>query len=124
MCKILIEYFQTDISKLQHIKEIDLSKNHLESLSDNIGSLVNLKSLDLLGNQLKSLPASFGELKSLQWLDLKDNPLDSDLKKVAGECSDEAQCKKCAMNVVRYMKQVAAEEERKRQLEIRRRKGK
>ncbi|RNA28663.1 leucine-rich repeat-containing 59 [Brachionus plicatilis] len=114
----------SDISKLQHIKEIDLSKNHLQSLPENIGSLVNLKCLDLLGNQLKSLPESFSELKSLQWLDLKDNPLDSELKKVAGECNDEAQCKKCAINVVRYMKQVAAEEERKRQIEIRRKKEK
>lgn len=100
-----------------------MSKNHLQSLPDNIGSLVNLKSLDLLGNELKTLPASFGELKALQWLDLKDNPLDLDLKKYAGECNDEAQCKKCAINVVRFMKQIAAEEERKRQIEIRRKKG-
>lgn len=111
-----------DFSKLQHIKEIDLSKNHLKTLPDNFGALVNLKTLDLLGNQLATLPTSFSELKSLQWLDLKDNPLEIELRKAVGECGDESQCKKCAINVVRYMKQVAADEERKRQAELRKKK--
>ena len=111
-----------DFAKLQHIKEIDLSKNHLKTLPDNFGSLISLKTLDLLGNEIITLPACFSELK-LQWLDLKENPLEPELRKAAGECGDEAQCKKCAINVVKYMKQVAAEEERKRQAELRKKKG-
>lgn len=113
----------TDFAKLQHIKEIDLSKNHLKTLPDNFGSLINLKTLDLLGNNIVTLPSCFSELKSLQWLDLKENPLEAELRKAAGECGDEAQCKRCAINVVKYMKQVAAEEERQRQIELRKKKG-
>ncbi|KAH3839570.1 hypothetical protein DPMN_113002 [Dreissena polymorpha] len=42
---------------------------------------------------------SLHQLKSLKWLDLKDNPLVPELRKVAGDCLDEAQCKKCATDV-------------------------
>ncbi len=90
-----------------------MSKNHLKGLPKNFGRLVNLKHLDLLSNDLEVLPFSFSELKSLQWLDLKNNPLNPQLKQVAGDCLDEAQCKKCAVNVVRYMKLQAAEEDRR-----------
>jgi hypothetical protein len=109
---------------LQNIKELDLSKNKLQSLPANFGLLVNLKSLDLLGNELVSLPISFHELRSLQWLDLKDNPLEPTLAKAAGMCLDEQQCKKCALNVLKYMKELASEHERKRQLELKKKRGK
>ena len=79
--------------------KVDLSKNQLSSLPDNFGYLQNLQHIDLLGNRLSILPVTFWELKKLKWLDLKDNPLKEDLKKVAGDCLDEAQCKKCAVNV-------------------------
>jgi hypothetical protein len=50
---------------------------------------------------------------------LKDNPtLNYQLKQVAGDCLDEKQCKKCAVNVVRYMKAVASDEERQRQVDL------
>ncbi|CAF0705784.1 unnamed protein product [Brachionus calyciflorus] len=117
-----LTFLPQDFAKLQHIREIDLSKNRLTTLPSNFGSLVNLKTLDLLGNELTKLPPSFSELKSLQWLDLKGNPLEPELRKAAGECSDETQCKKCALNVIKYMKQVAAEVERKRQAELRKQK--
>lgn len=53
------------------------------------------------GNQLKTLPESFGNLKSLQWLDVKDNPLDPIIKREAGDCLDDKQCKICAFKVSR-----------------------
>ena len=58
-----------------------------------------------------------------KWLDLKDNPLNPALKQAAGDCLDEAQCKKCAANVLKLMKQVAAEEERRRQIELKKQRG-
>lgn len=100
------------------LRELDLSKNHLRLLPDNFGALVNLRSLDLLGNQLKSLPSSFSELKQLQWLDLKDNQLEPELNKVAGNCLDEQQCKKCATQVIRFTKVQAAKEEFQRQSQL------
>lgn len=113
-----------DFIKLSYIKELDLSKNSLKSLPDNFGDMTSLKSLDLLGNQLTDLPSSFGELKNLMWLDLKDNPLNPELKQIVGECSDEMQCKKCASNVIKYLKQRAANEERERQIQIEKKKKK
>ena len=131
-----------DFIKLQNIKELDLSKNHLKSLPRNFGALTNLKSLDLLGNELSGLPSSFCELKTLQvinfkiytynyiisslfikWLDLKNNPLTPELKKIAGDCLDEAQCKKCATNVIKFIKIQAADEERQRQTELKKKRG-
>ena len=38
-------------------------------------------------------------LQNLKWLDLKDNNLVEPLNSVAGDCLDDAQCKKCAKNV-------------------------
>lgn len=58
-----------------------------------------------------------------KWLDLKDNPLEPKLKQAAGDCLDEAQCKKCAINVIKYVKQVASDEERLKQIELKKKKG-
>lgn len=104
-----------DFIKLQNIRVLDLSKNHLKALPKNFGQLVNLKHLDLFRNDLECLPLSFYQLKNLQWLDLKDNPLNLKLKSIAGDCLDEQQCKKCAVNVLKYAKQLASDEERKHQ---------
>lgn len=106
-------FLPEDFYKLEHIRDLDLSKNHLKALPKNFGRLSNLKRLDLLSNDLEGLPLSFCELKSLQWLDLKDNPLNSKLKQVAGDCLNEVQCKKCAVNVLKYMKEQQAEEDRR-----------
>lgn len=107
-----------DFIKLINIRELDLSKNKLKALPKNFGQLVNLRNLDLLGNELTSLPSTFSELKSLQWLDLKDNPLKPQLKQAAGDCLDEAQCKKCAINVLRFIRTQSADEERQKQAEL------
>ena len=58
-----------------------------------------------------------------KWLDLKDNPLNEGLKKAAGDCFNEAECKKCARNVIAFMKLVQVEEERRRQILQKKRKG-
>ncbi|XP_070552555.1 leucine-rich repeat-containing protein 59-like [Ptychodera flava] len=100
---------------LKHLVKIDLSKNMLTELPQNIGNLDKLQRLDLLGNQLQTVPISFGRLRNLRWLDLKDNPLDENLRKVAGECLDEKECKDCARKVVSYMKAVQSELERQKQ---------
>ncbi|XP_059151583.1 leucine-rich repeat-containing protein 59-like [Physella acuta] len=88
---------------LTHIIKLDLSKNALTELPKDFGQLENLQHLDLLGNQLKTLPRSFHQLKKLKWLDLKDNPLEDGLKKNAGDCLNEDQCRKCATRILMYM---------------------
>ncbi|CAL1536846.1 unnamed protein product [Lymnaea stagnalis] len=88
---------------LTHIIRLDLSKNALNELPKDFGQLENLQHLDLLGNQLKTLPRSFCMLKKLKWLDLKDNPLEDGLKKNAGDCLNEIECKKCATRILMYM---------------------
>ncbi|XP_060083406.1 leucine-rich repeat-containing protein 59-like [Ylistrum balloti] len=109
---------------LIHLVKIDLSKNQLQELPHQFGQLQNLQHLDLLGNQLSVLPISFFQLRKLKWLDLKDNPMKEDLKKVAGDCLDEAQCKKCAQRVLDYMRGInsAVEREKQRKLTIQREK--
>ena len=84
---------------MSHLVKVDLSKNKLTELPAEFGKLDNLQHLDLLGNQLTSLPESFNLLRRLKWLDLKDNPLEAGLKKNAGDCLDEKQCRACAQRV-------------------------
>jgi cell division protein FtsB len=45
------------------------------------------------------------------------------LKQAAGDCLDVAQCKKCALNVIAYMKKVSIEEERQRQIDLKKKRG-
>lgn len=91
--------FKDSFCSLVHLVKIDLSKNRLTELPRDFGQLENLQHLDLLGNQLVSLPESFHRLQKLKWLDLKDNPLEPQLKKNAGDCLDEKQCRICAQRV-------------------------
>ena len=92
-------FFQDTFCTLTHLVKIDLSKNLLTKLPDDFGNLTKLQHLDLLGNKLTFLPVSLYQLTKLKWLDLKDNQLVPELKKVAGDCLDEKQCKKCAIDV-------------------------
>ncbi|XP_013378891.1 leucine-rich repeat-containing protein 59, partial [Lingula anatina] len=102
-------------TKLNYLVKIDLSKNSLTEIPSNIGLLQKLEHLDLLGNQLTTLPVGMCYLKKLKWLDLKDNPLSENLKQVAGDCLDEVQCRRCAQNMVAYMKKVQSELDRQKQ---------
>ncbi|XP_051889250.1 leucine-rich repeat-containing protein 59 [Pristis pectinata] len=104
-----------EFCNLTHLIKLDLSKNQLQELPSDFGRLLNLQHLDLYNNKLISLPVSFAQLKNLKWLDLKGNPLDSALKKVAGDCLDEKQCKQSAANVLRYMKTIQSEQDREKQ---------
>uniref|UniRef100_S4RNK5 Leucine rich repeat containing 59 n=1 Tax=Petromyzon marinus TaxID=7757 RepID=S4RNK5_PETMA len=111
----LLTSLQPEFSRLTHLVKLDLSKNQLRELPAEFGELVWLHHLDLFQNKLQSLPTSFAQLKSLKWLDLKDNPLEPALAKVTTDCLDEKQCKLCAVQVVEYMKQMQAEEEKAQQ---------
>jgi hypothetical protein len=91
--------FQDNFCSLTHLVKIDLSKNRLVELPHDFGRLDSLQHLDLLGNELTTLPESFSRLSKLKWLDLKDNPLEPGLKKNAGDCLDERQCRQCAQRV-------------------------
>ncbi|XP_033632464.1 leucine-rich repeat-containing protein 59-like [Asterias rubens] len=108
-----------NFSTLTRIVKLDLSKNHLTSLPENFGDFRNLQRLDLLGNQLEHLPVSFANLRNLKWLDLKDNEnLDSGLKKIAGDCLDDKQCKECAKRVVAYMSAIQRDIELQKQKKV------
>lgn len=100
---------------LTHLVKVDLSKNRLTELPQDFGQLDNLQHLDLLGNQLTTLPESFHKLHKLKWLDLKDNPLEPLLKKNAGDCLDEKQCRDCAKRILLYMEEYSAEMEKRRE---------
>lgn len=63
----------------------------------------------ILNNFFQELPLSFGNLSNLKWLDLKDNPLQNDISKVCGDCSDDKGCRAAATDVVQYMRQKAEE---------------
>ncbi|CAC5423961.1 Leucine-rich repeat-containing protein 59 [Mytilus coruscus] len=107
---------------LVHLVKIDLSKNLLTELPDKFGNLRNLQHLDLLGNKLNVLPLSFWRLEKLRWLDLKDNPLKDELKRNAGDCLNENECKKCAQRILRYMKDLNSELERVKQRRLQKKK--
>ncbi|XP_069785491.1 leucine-rich repeat-containing protein 59 [Narcine bancroftii] len=113
-CNCLIT-LPPEFCSLTHLIKLDLSKNQLQELPSDFGRLINLQHLDLYNNKLINLPVSFAQLKNLKWLDLKGNPLDSTLKKVAGDCLDEKQCRQSAANVLRYMKTIQSDQDREKQ---------
>lgn len=84
---------------LTFIIDLDLSRNSIKVLPNNFGELINLQKLDLYGNHLETLPLSFSRIKSLRWLDLRENSLLPDIAHVAGDCSNETECKACAKKV-------------------------
>lgn len=103
---------------LTHLIKLDLSKNKLKMLPAEFGALNKLQHLDLFENQLESLPVSMFKLKKLKYLDLKSNPLNEALSRVAGDCMDDVQCKQCALKVVKFMREVNSEQDRRTQREL------
>ena len=58
---------------LSHLTSLNLSENHLQSISDDISNLVNLRKLDMKGCPLKRLPIALGALEEVVIAaDLKD----------------------------------------------------
>ncbi|XP_064609021.1 leucine-rich repeat-containing protein 59-like [Liolophura sinensis] len=114
----LITTIPESFCSLRHIVRVDFSKNSISELPPNFGDLVNLQHLDLLGNKLEILPVSFWQLRKLKWLDLKDNPLDEGLKKAAGDCLDDVQCRRCAQQVLAFMKAINSDLERRKQKKL------
>uniref|UniRef100_A0A0B6ZDF8 Leucine-rich repeat-containing protein 59 n=1 Tax=Arion vulgaris TaxID=1028688 RepID=A0A0B6ZDF8_9EUPU len=116
----LLKVLPDAFCSLTHLIKLDLSKNLLTELPRDFGQLENLQHLDLLGNQLRTLPRSFCQLRKLKWLDLKDNVLEDGLKKNAGDCLDETQCRNCAVRILRYMTDLDALLEKQSQVELKR----
>ena len=70
------------LSKLSHLKTLDVSGNKLSMLPAELGLLSNLKDLLLFDNNIVSLPIEFGNLYQLETLGLEGNPLQPDLKNI------------------------------------------
>ncbi len=69
------ETFPTAALELVGLRELNLAGNLLEGLPEGLGRMVSLRVLDLRGNRLTRLPEALGRLKGLEVLDLTENPL-------------------------------------------------
>jgi Leucine-rich repeat (LRR) protein len=72
-----IETIPKEITKLVHLKIIDISNNKLSSLPNEIGLLENLESLYVMNNKITMLPKSITNLAQLKTLSIGDNLLES-----------------------------------------------
>lgn len=61
------------ISKLESLKVLDVSKNHISYLPDSFSSLKSLEELNISGCTLAYLPENFNQLSTLKKLLLNDN---------------------------------------------------
>jgi len=61
--------------ELRALSTLDISSNHLTSLSNNIGRMDNLKKLLIHQNKLSELPVELGRLYKLKELQVDSNPL-------------------------------------------------
>ena len=77
----------TTIAKLQGLEELDLGRNHLQTIPSEISNLKNLKKLGLDYNNLHDIPSFIGELKNLRELSIRANvgiKLPQSLSKLSG----------------------------------------
>jgi len=65
----------TQCPGLVNLKELDLFRSDIGSVSPEIGNLTNLEIIDLRYNKLTELPAEIGNLKNLKEIDLRYNKL-------------------------------------------------
>ncbi|CAK4129559.1 unnamed protein product [Aphanomyces euteiches] len=73
-----LTYIPTELAEqLPSLQVLTLISNALESLPENIGLLQHLSEVDLTKNKLKTLPASFCKLTNLTYLNLSNNALES-----------------------------------------------
>ncbi|KAH9944716.1 Endonuclease/exonuclease/phosphatase [Amylocystis lapponica] len=71
-----------EISKLRHLRLLDLSGNSLVAVPPELGMLTALKELYLFDNHLTTLPPELGTLHQLQTLGIEGNPMDASLKQI------------------------------------------
>ena len=75
------------IAKLQNLEELDLGRNHLETIQAEISNLKSLRKLELDYNDLHDIPSFISELKNLRELSIRSNhviKLPQSLSKVSG----------------------------------------
>jgi len=84
--------------KLEHLMEVVVNKNDLQSVSSNVAqNWPLLKKLDLSENSLQTVPGELGDFTKLKEISLINNPLkDNRLKKMAAQ--------KGAKSVLEYIK--------------------
>ncbi|MFX0061962.1 MAG: leucine-rich repeat protein [Candidatus Hermodarchaeota archaeon] len=70
-----LETLPESFGQLRYLRTLDLRQNRLQILPKNFSNLVNLKELYLGNNHLKTLPEKFGDLTALEILWLSGNPL-------------------------------------------------
>ena len=68
-----LESLPEGIDELDHLEELNISKNRLEELPIHFERLLRLKKINLSENQFCRLPESFQELSRLESLDLSKN---------------------------------------------------
>lgn len=103
---------------LTHLVKLDLSGNRLTELPNNIGALSLLQHLDLFNNEIAELPITIYQMKLLKWLDVKENPLNFPPNSVTGLCRNDAECKKCALQALDFLRKENSDRERMRQKEL------
>ena len=69
-----ISSIPVEMSRLIHLRHLDLARNDLKKLPDAINQLTHLQSIQLSGNRLQGLPVKLDQLTQLTTLELNDNP--------------------------------------------------
>ncbi len=64
-----------EIKNLTHLSRLELNGNNLTELPNEVSNLTKLKALHVGRNKLISIPKTIGKLKNLQWLDLSKNKI-------------------------------------------------
>ncbi len=71
-----IKIVPNDISKLKHLKRLNLSNNQLESISESLSTLNKLTYLNLCNNKLTDISEKIANMPSLSEICLDENPFD------------------------------------------------
>lgn len=71
-----IRIVPNDISKLKHLKRLNLSNNQLESISESLSTLNKLTYLNLCNNKLTDISEKIANMPSLSEICLDENPFD------------------------------------------------
>ena len=72
------------ISRLEHLKILDLSNNHLRKFPESILSLKNLKILDLSNNNIQTIPNEIKRLRNLTRLLLSEKQIQNIPESISG----------------------------------------